>query len=276
MARRSAPPSPRCCGGRSGSSEDAHRRPRRGRSWRRPHRRDRGGGGRLLVRSRVWPVGPPCRPAARRRRQRHRGPHRGRRRPPGVWYVVGFGLTASSWPSSSGSCRRQRRPRPRGPVQLASTSVETASTTSSRASGSTSRSSWSPRSSCSSGPWSWPSCGCSRAGPARRCGGSPSPTSTSSAASRPSSCCSSSCSGSPSPSVPFFSSLGREDQLFWLAVLALTLIYGAYVAEVYRSGLESIHWSQTAAARSLGPVARRRPCATSSCRRRCGASSRRC
>jgi polar amino acid transport system permease protein len=29
-------------------------------------------------------------------------------------------------------------------------------------------------------------------------------------------------------------------------------VYGAYVAEVYRSGLESIHWSQTAAARSLG------------------------
>ena len=31
-----------------------------------------------------------------------------------------------------------------------------------------------------------------------------------------------------------------------------SLVYGAYVAEVYRSGLESIHWSQTAAARSLG------------------------
>ena len=36
------------------------------------------------------------------------------------------------------------------------------------------------------------------------------------------------------------------------AILALTLTYGAYVAEVYRSGIESIHWSQTAAARSLG------------------------
>ena len=36
------------------------------------------------------------------------------------------------------------------------------------------------------------------------------------------------------------------------ACSALTLVYGAYVAEVYRSGLESIHWSQTAAARSLG------------------------
>lgn len=40
--------------------------------------------------------------------------------------------------------------------------------------------------------------------------------------------------------------------LTWYAVIALTLTYGAYVAEVYRSGIESIHWSQMAAARSLG------------------------
>jgi polar amino acid transport system permease protein len=39
---------------------------------------------------------------------------------------------------------------------------------------------------------------------------------------------------------------------YQLAVLALTILYGAYVAEVYRAGIESIHWSQTAAARSLG------------------------
>ena len=37
-----------------------------------------------------------------------------------------------------------------------------------------------------------------------------------------------------------------------LGILALTLIYSAYVAEVYRAGIESIHPSQTAAARSLG------------------------
>ena len=37
-----------------------------------------------------------------------------------------------------------------------------------------------------------------------------------------------------------------------LAILALTLTYGAYVSEVYRAGIESVHWSQTAAARSLG------------------------
>ena len=40
--------------------------------------------------------------------------------------------------------------------------------------------------------------------------------------------------------------------LTWYCILALTLTYGAYVAEVYRAGIESIHWSQVAAARSLG------------------------
>lgn len=40
--------------------------------------------------------------------------------------------------------------------------------------------------------------------------------------------------------------------LTWFAIIALTLTYGAYVAEVYRAGIESIHWSQIAAARSLG------------------------
>ncbi len=44
----------------------------------------------------------------------------------------------------------------------------------------------------------------------------------------------------------------EQVSLFQLGVIALTLVYGAYVAEVYRSGIESIHWSQTAAARSLG------------------------
>lgn len=39
---------------------------------------------------------------------------------------------------------------------------------------------------------------------------------------------------------------------FQLCVLALVLVYGAYVSEVYRSGIEAIHWSQSAAARSLG------------------------
>jgi polar amino acid transport system permease protein len=38
---------------------------------------------------------------------------------------------------------------------------------------------------------------------------------------------------------------------FW-AIFALVLVYSAYVAEVYRAGIQSIHGSQTAAARSLG------------------------
>jgi len=38
----------------------------------------------------------------------------------------------------------------------------------------------------------------------------------------------------------------------WLAVIALTLTYSGYVAEVYRAGIESIHPSQWAASRSLG------------------------
>jgi polar amino acid transport system permease protein len=37
-----------------------------------------------------------------------------------------------------------------------------------------------------------------------------------------------------------------------LGIIALTLSYGAYVAEVFRSGIDSIHPSQVAAARSLG------------------------
>jgi polar amino acid transport system permease protein len=42
-----------------------------------------------------------------------------------------------------------------------------------------------------------------------------------------------------------------KDPFFW-GVVALTLIYSAYVSEVYRAGIESIHPSQEAAARSLG------------------------
>jgi len=42
-----------------------------------------------------------------------------------------------------------------------------------------------------------------------------------------------------------------DSDIFW-AIIALTLVYSAYVAEVYRSGIASVHSSQTAAARSLG------------------------
>ena len=39
--------------------------------------------------------------------------------------------------------------------------------------------------------------------------------------------------------------------LFW-GTVALVLVYSAYVSEVYRAGIESVHPSQSAAARSLG------------------------
>jgi polar amino acid transport system permease protein len=42
-----------------------------------------------------------------------------------------------------------------------------------------------------------------------------------------------------------------NDPFFW-GVVALVLVYSAYVAEVYRAGIQSVHPSQDAAARSLG------------------------
>jgi polar amino acid transport system permease protein len=41
------------------------------------------------------------------------------------------------------------------------------------------------------------------------------------------------------------------DVLFW-GTVSLVLVYTAYVSEVYRAGIESVHPSQNAAARSLG------------------------
>lgn len=45
---------------------------------------------------------------------------------------------------------------------------------------------------------------------------------------------------------------GVPNEPFFWAVVALTLVYSAYVSEVYRAGIDSIHPSQDAAARSLG------------------------
>jgi polar amino acid transport system permease protein len=42
-----------------------------------------------------------------------------------------------------------------------------------------------------------------------------------------------------------------NDPFFW-GVVTLVLVYTAYVSEVYRAGIESVHPSQAAAARSLG------------------------
>jgi polar amino acid transport system permease protein len=52
--------------------------------------------------------------------------------------------------------------------------------------------------------------------------------------------------------IPGLGLAGVPVEPFLYAVLALTLIYSAYVSEVYRAGIESVHPSQEAAARSLG------------------------
>lgn len=54
--------------------------------------------------------------------------------------------------------------------------------------------------------------------------------------------------GLPLAQIPVLSGLSQT----WYAILALTIVYGAYVAEVFRSGIESVHPSQVAASRSLG------------------------
>jgi polar amino acid transport system permease protein len=45
--------------------------------------------------------------------------------------------------------------------------------------------------------------------------------------------------------------LGKPE-IFWYGVLALSLTYGAYYAEVYRAGLDAVPYGQMEAARSLG------------------------
>jgi polar amino acid transport system permease protein len=54
--------------------------------------------------------------------------------------------------------------------------------------------------------------------------------------------------GVPGLGLAFFSYL--SDVTY--GIIALVLVYSAYVAEVYRAGIESVHESQNAAARSLG------------------------
>ena len=49
--------------------------------------------------------------------------------------------------------------------------------------------------------------------------------------------------------IPRF--LGRPDP-FWYGIYAITLTYGAYMAEVYRAGIEAVPRGQMEAARSLG------------------------
>ncbi len=52
--------------------------------------------------------------------------------------------------------------------------------------------------------------------------------------------------------VPALNLQGMTTSLFWLALVALVLSYGAYVAEVFRAGIESVHPSQVASATALG------------------------
>jgi polar amino acid transport system permease protein len=52
--------------------------------------------------------------------------------------------------------------------------------------------------------------------------------------------------------IPGLQLPGVTNDLFILGVVALVLSWSAYVAEVYRAGIESVHPSQEAAARSLG------------------------
>ncbi|MER8594234.1 amino acid ABC transporter permease [Mesorhizobium sp. M1182] len=54
--------------------------------------------------------------------------------------------------------------------------------------------------------------------------------------------------GLPLTGLPLISKVSSQ----WFAIIALTLTYSAYVAEIYRSGIDSIHPSQWSASRSLG------------------------
>ncbi|HET8559849.1 MAG TPA: amino acid ABC transporter permease [Marmoricola sp.] len=51
--------------------------------------------------------------------------------------------------------------------------------------------------------------------------------------------------------IPALELTGITTSLFWLTLVALVLSYGAYVAEVIRAGIESIHPSQVASAEAL-------------------------
>ena len=58
-----------------------------------------------------------------------------------------------------------------------------------------------------------------------------------------------------------------RSELFWAGV-ALVLVYSAYVSEVYRAGIESVHPSQRQLRARSGSRTSRR-CASSCSRRRC-------
>lgn len=51
--------------------------------------------------------------------------------------------------------------------------------------------------------------------------------------------------------IPAMGLSGVTNSLFWLTMVALVLSYGAYVAEVVRAGIESVHPTQLASAEAL-------------------------
>jgi polar amino acid transport system permease protein len=51
--------------------------------------------------------------------------------------------------------------------------------------------------------------------------------------------------------LPALRLTGIPESLFWLTLIALVLCYGAYVAEVIRAGIETVHPSQLASAHAL-------------------------
>jgi polar amino acid transport system permease protein len=54
--------------------------------------------------------------------------------------------------------------------------------------------------------------------------------------------------GLPQTGLPIVTGMN----IFASGVLAMTVLYGAYIAEIFRAGIESVHPSQVAAARSIG------------------------
>jgi polar amino acid transport system permease protein len=52
--------------------------------------------------------------------------------------------------------------------------------------------------------------------------------------------------------IPTLDLSGVPNSTFFWGIVSLILVYSAYVSEVYRAGIESVHPSQEAAARSLG------------------------
>jgi polar amino acid transport system permease protein len=52
--------------------------------------------------------------------------------------------------------------------------------------------------------------------------------------------------------IPTLDLSGVPSSTFFWGIVSLVLVYSAYVSEVYRAGIESVHPSQAAAARSLG------------------------